>query len=420
MRSPTRRRRYRVPAVLAVVLAGLLSAGCGSEAEQGTAGTERVAAGKELYLQAADVPGPDPFTSSTAVAAPAPRAVPPRAPAGTAPADGTTSGPDVSGATPGLYGGTRGAASCDLARQTRLLTEDQAKARAFAQAAGVAPAGLAGWLRGLTAVTLRADARVTSHGYRDGAAFPFHAVLQSGTAVLVDQYGAPRVRCACGNPLRQPSGGGGAVERGKRWEGYRPDRVITVAPTQQMIDNLIIADTAANTWIERRTGTSGDQDKQPATAPPGSPSDRDVAESSVAPVPVPTRPGADEPAGSGATAPGSAVPAPDAGGSTGADPVPQDPAPEPDAGSGAVPGEPEGGGGMEPDSPEPDDPGAQAPDAQDPEFAVPGISGGDVPEPDAESGGADGSSSAGPGPDGGGAPGAPGEGEDAGAVVIEG
>ena len=29
-------------------------------------------------------------------------------------------------------------------------------------------------------------------------------MLQSGTAVLVDRYGTPRVKCNCGNPLTKP------------------------------------------------------------------------------------------------------------------------------------------------------------------------------------------------------------------------
>ncbi|GAP52775.1 serine/threonine protein kinase [Streptomyces azureus] len=51
---------------------------------------------------------------------------------------------------------------------------------------------------------LRADTGVTNHGFRAGRAAVLQAVLQAGTAVLVDDRGVPRVRCACGNPLRPP------------------------------------------------------------------------------------------------------------------------------------------------------------------------------------------------------------------------
>ncbi|MGH3907098.1 MAG: DUF6777 domain-containing protein, partial [Pseudonocardiaceae bacterium] len=42
------------------------------------------------------------------------------------------------------------------------------------------------------------DTRVTNHGYRDGKATDRQAVLQAGTAVLVDEKGRPRVKCGCG------------------------------------------------------------------------------------------------------------------------------------------------------------------------------------------------------------------------------
>ncbi|GHF01088.1 hypothetical protein GCM10018785_74850 [Streptomyces longispororuber] len=60
------------------------------------------------------------------------------------------------------------------------------------------------YLRGLTPVVPRADTRVTGHGCRDGRATGHQAVLQARTAVLVDDRGLPRVRCACGNPLLPP------------------------------------------------------------------------------------------------------------------------------------------------------------------------------------------------------------------------
>lgn len=43
---------------------------------------------------------------------------------------------------------------------------------------------------------------MTNHSLRNGVAAPFQAILQAGTAVLVDRYGTPVVRCFCGNPLK--------------------------------------------------------------------------------------------------------------------------------------------------------------------------------------------------------------------------
>ncbi|WP_175412092.1 DUF6777 domain-containing protein [Streptomyces sp. TRM64462] len=288
MRPPTRRRSGALAAALAA--AGLLAAGCGGD------GTPSEAAGtpegeRTILLQAAAATGPDPFTASTSLTADV--AQPRRASAGTSPPSPAVPPPPmtgaagpplrtVDGATPGLYGGTQSLPSCDVDQQARFLTADRAKADAFAEAAGVTPGGLADWLRGLTPVMLRADTRVTGHGYRDGAATPYQAVLQAGTAVLVDAYGAPRVRCACGNPIRTPDDDRHpAAQRGRPWEGYRPDRVVVVTPTQRALDSLILVNVLNDTWLERKVGTRGEQDRTPEVPPAYDPGERHVAERAV-------------------------------------------------------------------------------------------------------------------------------------------
>ena len=60
------------------------------------------------------------------------------------------------------------------------------------------------YIRSLTPVTLTFDTRVTNHMYLNGKAIPFQSILAAGTAVLVDKYGRPVVRCKCGNPLLPP------------------------------------------------------------------------------------------------------------------------------------------------------------------------------------------------------------------------
>jgi hypothetical protein len=60
------------------------------------------------------------------------------------------------------------------------------------------------YVRSLTPVTLTVDTRITNHMYLNGRAVPFQSILVAGTAVLVDKYGRPVVRCKCGNPLRFP------------------------------------------------------------------------------------------------------------------------------------------------------------------------------------------------------------------------
>ncbi|MER5935203.1 DUF6777 domain-containing protein [Streptomyces sp. NPDC002054] len=248
-------------------LLGLLAAGCGSEEKQQQ--PARPVESQELFLQPVGAAEPDPFTQSTATGESAPIQ---------APVPNTTGRGirTVVGSTPGLYGGQQRLGSCDVEQQIRSLTAEKSKGKAlaFAQATGIEPNGIPDYLRGLTPVVLRADVRVTNHGFRDGRANGFQSVLQAGTAVLVDRYGMPRVRCACGNPLQPPlAARGEPVTQGKPWTGYHPNQVIVIEPTSQPIDKLVIANLADNTWIERRTGDDGAQDRAPQVMPPYNPED---------------------------------------------------------------------------------------------------------------------------------------------------
>ncbi|MCF3133622.1 DUF6777 domain-containing protein [Streptomyces olivochromogenes] len=227
--------------------AALLVAGCAAGGDQDSETSE------ELLLQPVGAQGPDPFTGSTATTADnrTPRSED---------ATGDTSVPvtgmrTLSGGTPGLYSGIARVGSCDVQRQIGYLTADRSKRRAFAEAEGISEETIPAYLRGLTPVVLRADTRVTSHGYRDGRAASFQSVLQAGTAVLVDDRGMPRVRCTCGNPLKAPEAtGGGARTGGSSWAGYRPADVVEVTPAPQVMTSLTLIDLGSRTWIERRTG----------------------------------------------------------------------------------------------------------------------------------------------------------------------
>lgn len=268
MHAPIRMRRT----VLAVLSAGILvTAGCSREAGGGGPGTEGTADAGEALLQPAAAQGPDPFTRSTvepAGAAPAaPRTAPPRT---SAPGDG---GPrTLPGSTPGLYGGTRSVASCDVGQQIRLLAADPVREEAFAQAAGVPRAGVPDFLRSLTPVVLRADTRVGNHGFRAGSTTTFQSVLQAGTAVMVDGHGLPRVRCACGNPLSRPAGGGDAEGgRGEKWAGYDPAKTVVVAPATKAVTDLVIVDADHDSWMERPVGDEGARDRTPEVPPPYAP-----------------------------------------------------------------------------------------------------------------------------------------------------
>ncbi|MFH9891039.1 DUF6777 domain-containing protein [Streptomyces luteogriseus] len=274
-----------------VVLACVLSAvfllpGCGghSTRHRDTARHDDAGTVRELLLQPAAAPGPDPFTDSTALTATTPAPVP-RTPRRTDRASDAEGPRILSGGTPGLYGGTEGAGSCDIGRQIGHLTRAPARGRAFAEAAGISPAALPDHVRALTPVVLRADTRVTGHGFRAGRITRYQSVLQAGTAVLVDDRGLPRVRCACGNPLGPPEASRGtAVTRGTPWPGYRPGRVVAVTPAPQAVTGFTIIDLATRTWIERRTGHDVRHDR--ALPPPARVTDP----------PAPSRPAPSRPA----------------------------------------------------------------------------------------------------------------------------
>ncbi|WP_369274945.1 DUF6777 domain-containing protein [Streptomyces sp. R11] len=254
MRTPT-----RTLVTACALSAALVVAGCGVGSDQ-----DSDADGK-LFLQPVADQGPDPFTDSTATSTVTPSPVT-RTPRPTH--SGRTGLQPLSGETPGLYGGTQGSGSCDVGRQVDQLTSDRARARVFAQAAGIPQASIATYLRGLTSVVLRADTRVTNHGFRDGMGTGYQSVLQAGTAVLVDNHGVPRVRCACGNPLAPPvAPRGNPGTSGRAWSGYRPSQVVVVAPTIRMITNITIINVVDNTWIERPIGHRG-HDRDHAVRPP--------------------------------------------------------------------------------------------------------------------------------------------------------
>ncbi|GGU94861.1 hypothetical protein GCM10010275_35710 [Streptomyces litmocidini] len=223
----------------------------------GTAGS----GGGEVFLQNAAATGPDPFTRSTARtgggSAP-PASLPPRT---------ASAVPQMSGATPGLYGGTRSVASCDVEQQVRYLSSEPAKNAAFASVVGIPANGVPAYLRSLTPLQLRVDTRVTNHGFRNGAATTYQSVLQAGTAVMVDGHGVPRVRCACGNPLTGPVAQKAPRTTGTPWPGYSPQQVVVVAPSVTVVNVFVVYDPQDDGWFAREHGDTGEHDK-PTTPPP--------------------------------------------------------------------------------------------------------------------------------------------------------
>ncbi|MFE9598017.1 DUF6777 domain-containing protein [Streptomyces hokutonensis] len=280
----------RVAILTAVVVAAVV---LGLVFTRSDGGSTKSASKGEVFLQAAAKTGPDPFTESTASESSAPPVS--ASPTASEPADAVRG---VDGGAPGLYGGTQNVASCDVEKQIKALQANPAKNKAFASVVGVQPAGVPAYLRSLTPVQLRMDTRVTNHGYRAGVATSYQAVLQAGTAVLVDSHGVPRVRCACGNPLSPPVAQQTTPKRtGDTWSSYRPQNVVVVTPAPQVINIFVIYDPHNGHWFGRHHGDTGRHDHR--TPPPLNPASPSVT------VSPPTSPSSNSPSPCVSTAPGT-------------------------------------------------------------------------------------------------------------------
>ena len=108
-------------------------------------------------------------------------------------------------------------------------------------------------------MVLRSDTAVTNHGFSNGRATTIPAVLQAGTAVLVDEYGIPRVKCYCGNPLTEPQQKK-VTYTGTPWTDFRPAGITYVDPSPKVIVIIVLVDPATNDGFGRPVGTNGEDD----------------------------------------------------------------------------------------------------------------------------------------------------------------
>ncbi|MGW0748185.1 DUF6777 domain-containing protein [Streptomyces sp. NPDC002587] len=209
------------------------------------------AAGGEVFLQATSAAGPDPFTPSTATESETTEVTPVTAAA----SRDTNRTLEVNGAYPGLYGGTRNVASCDVEKQIKFLGEHPAKGKAFAAPLHIQQPEIPAYLRSLTPVRLAWDTRVTNHGYKNDAPVGYQAILQAGTPVLVDDRGVPRVRCACGNPLAPPVAvKGKQTYSGKQWSSFRSSGLVAVKPAEKPVKAVTMFDQHRKGWYVRPSG----------------------------------------------------------------------------------------------------------------------------------------------------------------------
>jgi hypothetical protein len=197
---PKNKRPLAAKIVAGLVAAGLVVGGAG--AWMAFSGSDAEAA-----VQSTSFAGAHPTTAPFGVDAPQVAAV-------------AATGPQA-GDTTGLYAATTPAA-CTTADFLSQLQADPAKLAAFGGVYGLGASDVPAFVDSLAPVVLRANTSVTDHPYVDGAFTPQPAVLAAGTAVLVNSYGEPTVKCFNGNPLTA---------------GPTADDAITVVPTAQVITN---------------------------------------------------------------------------------------------------------------------------------------------------------------------------------------
>jgi len=202
--------------VAAAVVAVALLAGGGGKASAG-----------EIFLKPADQPGANTFAPSIATPV-----------AGSNGPNATTS-PEVSSggliranaAAPGLYSGVRGAPNCDGPKLAGYLEGNPSRGAPWAKAQGIQQNQIKPFISGLTPASLRVDTRVTDYQFSGGRAIAKPAILQAGTAVLLDREAIPRVRCQSGDPL----GPARAVSdtpsyNGPKWSGFSPGTTVVLDP----------------------------------------------------------------------------------------------------------------------------------------------------------------------------------------------
>lgn len=175
---------------------------------------------------------------------------------------GPTTLVSLRGTAPGVFGGTRDEMTCDPDLLVTALEQRPAEADAWAEVLDIEVEEIAEYVATMTAVNLTVDTRVTNHGFVEGEAIPRQSVLQVGTAVLVDEFGAPRVRCSSGSPLLAPEAVEGTTAyRGAAWDTFDPATTAAMAPAPEPVVEFEVLDVSSGDIFVRPVGSSGAIDR---------------------------------------------------------------------------------------------------------------------------------------------------------------
>jgi hypothetical protein len=175
---------------------------------------------------------------------------------------------EVEGGHEGLYGGSLNEQVCDRDTLVEFLAENPEEGAAWAEVLGISMADIPDYVAGLTPVLLRSDTLVTNHGFVDGHATSFVAVLEAGTAVLVDDRGVPVTKCYCGNPLTPPPSSSSPFEfSGPTWDDFSEASLTVIEENETVIEDFIVVDPTTRQGFTRPAGTDGSDDR-PTTEQP--------------------------------------------------------------------------------------------------------------------------------------------------------
>jgi hypothetical protein len=152
------------------------------------------------------------------------------------------------------------------------LAENPSKLAAWASVEGISSTEVPAYVRGLTSVLLRTDTWVTNHGYSGSHATTLSSVLQAGTAVMVDSYGVPRVKCFCGNPLTAPTRYDSTPRyTGTPWIGFSPTSVVVIQASITVVTSFTIVDVdTGKPFLRGPTGDATASGRPPTSTPPPS------------------------------------------------------------------------------------------------------------------------------------------------------
>jgi hypothetical protein len=256
-------RRPRVAVLVFFAVLAVLAGACSKDSGSSGAGDRLNPKSGDVFLEPFGEVGPNPFTHSVALAA-----VPAVTGGGATGGSSTQGLRSIAGTTSDLYGGSGSQQACDATTGVNALLDHEDAAQAWVDALNsdsdlswsggskLATEDIATYVGELTSVILLSDTRVTDHALSDGRARSFQAVLQRGSAVMVDKLGLPRVRCASFGPLAGPTPAGSPKYRGAKWDGFDPTKLVVVTAGGREAETFRILDIHTHKQVEIVAGQS--------------------------------------------------------------------------------------------------------------------------------------------------------------------